>query len=443
MAQRRQQDWKANDKAIGDRGLQEAMECLSRQARELARANAHAAELMAQLEQANDALQQEIAARKAAEQQLRQLNAQIEAKVRQQTEELAAAKQRLDTIFNAILTGVFIVDEQTHMIVDANAWAIAMVGLPREQVIGKICHRFVCPAEQGRCPITDLGQTVDRSERVFLRADGTQVPIIKTVTPTCWQGRRYLVESFLDITDLKQAQQRQAELVEQLTKTNRQLGEFAYVVSHDLKAPLRGIKVLSDWITKDYAQRLGPDGCQQLALLASRVERMQALIDGILQYSRLDRQEGQDEQIDLNELLAQVIDLLAPPGHIEVKVDGPLPTILADKTRIGQVFQNLISNAIRYMDKPQGTVLVRCQEDGDYWRFAVSDNGPGIEARYFEKIFQLFQTLSSRDDKGGTGIGLAVVKKVIEQYGGRVWVESEVGKGSTFFFTFPKARRPS
>ncbi|MDH7598426.1 MAG: ATP-binding protein [Sedimentisphaerales bacterium] len=459
MTKKDQQSQKRPGNCQDEPGVQDALDYLSRQARELARANAYAAELVAQLEQANQALKEEVSRRIAVEEQLRQLNAQIDTKVRRQTAKLQAANQTLGQqlaqmeqltrqlqesqqrwaiIFNAVLTSIFIVDAQTHTIVDANPLAVRMVGLPKEQIIGKVCHQFVCPAEQGRCPITDLGQTVDCSERVFLRADGTRIEVLKTVTPVNWQGRDYLVESFIDISDRKRAEQRQAELVEQLTKVNRQLNEFAYVVSHDLKAPLRGIRVLSEWIIRDYGERLGPDGRQQLQLLAGRVQRMQALIDGILQYSRLDRQQAQQEQIDLTELVAQVIDLLAPPEHIQVAVAGPLPTIVADRTRIGQVFQNLISNAIRYMDKPIGKIEISCQDDGQYWRFAVKDNGPGIEAKYFEKIFQLFQTLSSRDDGAGTGIGLAVLKKIIEQYGGRVWVESQVGEGSTFLFTLPK-----
>lgn len=421
-------------KQTGDK----ALEYLEAQARELAKANAYAAELVSQLEQANKALKQEIQRRLEAEQQLLKINAQIDQKVRQKTAELQIANRKLESIFNVILTGVFIVDANTHIIVDANPLAIQMVGLPREQVIGRLCHKFICPAEQDRCPITDLGQTVDRSERILLKADGTQVPVLKTVGPVVWDGRQFLVESFIDISDLKTAQQNQQHLLEELTKTNQQLKEFAYVVSHDLKAPLRGIKVVAEWMTKDFGERLGKAGCDQLSMLINRVERMQSLIDGILQYYRVDSQKGQPEWLELDSLLAQIIDLLCPPANIKVQVCGPMPRIYADKTMIIQVFQNLISNAIKYMDKPQGLVTVSCQDQDRFWRFSVSDNGPGIEARYFERIFKLFQTLAARDDGAGTGVGLALVKKIVEQYGGEVWVESTLGQGSTFFFTFPK-----
>jgi len=141
--------------------------------------------------------------------------------------------------------------------------------------------------------------------------------------------------------------------------------------------------------------------------------------------------------VDLNRLVEEVIDLLAPPANITVSVENPLPTVMAEPTRIQQVFQNLLSNAIKYMDKPEGKIRIACGAEGTQWKFSVTDNGPGIEPRHFEKIFQLFQTLAPRDRVESTGVGLALVKKIVEMYGGRVWIESKSGEGSTFFFTLP------
>jgi signal transduction histidine kinase len=132
-----------------------------------------------------------------------------------------------------------------------------------------------------------------------------------------------------------------------------------------------------------------------------------------------------------------VIDTIAPPGNINIRVEGELPSIFCEKTRISEVFQNLLSNAVKYMDKPEGVVRIGCVEDDDFWKFNVSDNGPGIEEKYFEKIFQIFQILSPLDEHESTGIGLTLVKKIITMYGGEIWVESEVGRGSSFFFTLP------
>jgi two-component system sensor kinase FixL len=258
------------------------------------------------------------------------------------------------------------------------------------------------------------------------------------------------VWSFRDITECVLAQEKQEELVRQLEKANEQLGrmnkelgDFAYIVSHDLKAPLRGIKSLADWIATDHADQLDDEGKEQLHLLLARVERMHGLIEGILQYSRIGRATEQKEPVDLKELVPQIVDLLAVPRHIQVTICDDLPVIQGERTRITQIFQNLLSNAVKYMDKPQGRIAVTCQSNGEDWMFSVSDNGPGIEERYYEKIFQLFQTLSPRDQYESTGIGLTLVKKIVELYGGSIWVKSHLGEGSTFFFTLPKGSAAS
>jgi two-component system sensor kinase FixL len=226
--------------------------------------------------------------------------------------------------------------------------------------------------------------------------------------------------------------------VRNLRRSNKELQDFAYVAAHDLKAPLRGIGTLADWIAADYADRLDEQGRQQLRLLKGRVTRLSELINGILHYAEIGRTTNRPERVDLDKLVAETIALLSPPSHVQVVVHGKLPSVVHEKVRLGQVFHNLIDNAIKYSDKPQGRIEIACREQGDVWEFAVTDNGPGIQARYFEKIFQMFQTLAPRDQRESTGIGLPVVKKIVELFGGRVWVESEVGKGSTFAFTLPK-----
>jgi len=248
------------------------------------------------------------------------------------------------------------------------------------------------------------------------------------------------VWSFRDVTEAFRSRQRQTQLLHQVADINEELSHFAYVVSHDLKAPLRGIKLLTEWLCTDYRDRLGDQARENLDLLQSRVQRMHDLIDGVLHYSRVGRITEDVVAVDLDALLPGIIDLIAPPAHIAVRVEGRLPVIECEKTRITQVFQNLLSNAVKYMDKPAGEVVVACSEDADAWTFSVSDNGPGIEEKYFDRIFKIFQTLAPRDQFESTGVGLALVKKIVECSGGRIWVVSEVGKGSTFFFTFPKHR---
>ncbi|HNS21274.1 MAG TPA: ATP-binding protein [Sedimentisphaerales bacterium] len=246
------------------------------------------------------------------------------------------------------------------------------------------------------------------------------------------------VWSFRDVTEQVRLVQELEGANQRLAKVNKELQDFAYVVSHDLKAPLRGIKTLAGWIASDCADKLDAEAKEQLVLLLSRVDRMHDLIDGILQYSRIGRLTEEKTRVDLNELVPQVVDLLAPPDSIQITVCDRLPVVECERTRMTQVFQNLIGNAIKYMDKPQGRITVGCTEDDGWWTFRIADNGPGIEEKHFDRVFQLFQTLSPKDDGESTGIGLTLVKKIVELNGGRIWVESQLGEGSTFLFTLPQ-----
>jgi two-component system sensor histidine kinase/response regulator len=223
-----------------------------------------------------------------------------------------------------------------------------------------------------------------------------------------------------------------------LQAANRELQHFAYVVSHDLRAPLRGISQLASWLMADYQDAFDEKGKEMVDLLIGRVKRLDSLIDGILEYSRIGRVVGAEKPLNLNQLVHEVIDLLAPPAHIQITVANELPVVIGEGVRLKQLFQNLLDNAIKFMDKPQGIITVGCQDKGPYWKFHVADNGPGIAEQYHQKIFELFQTLTPRDQRESTGIGLALVKRIVEVYGGHIWVKSTPGQGSEFCFTLPK-----
>jgi len=235
-----------------------------------------------------------------------------------------------------------------------------------------------------------------------------------------------------EITQRKLLEESNAQMVAELLAANHELSEFAYVVSHDLKAPLRGISSLASWLATDFGEQLGTEGREHVALIDSRVKRLSALIDAILAYSRAGRQNDNATPVALQPLVSNVIELLAPPQHIRVEIISELPSLMIEAVKIQQVFQNLISNAIDFCDKPEGRVTVDCIPDAAAWHFSVADNGPGIEPKYFERIFGLFQTLTSRDDRERTGVGLALVKKIVELERGAVWVESTVGSGTIF-----------
>ena len=224
---------------------------------------------------------------------------------------------------------------------------------------------------------------------------------------------------------------------ESLRQRNAELDQFAYVTSHDLKAPLRGIANLSRWIEEDLEGSIPPEVAGQFDLLRGRVNRMEAMIEAILQYSRIDRTEAPSETVDVKALLTEVIDLLNPPTRIAVSMDDTMPVLQTARLRLYQVFQNLLSNAIKHHNKPSGSIHVGAQTRGEWVEFSVSDDGPGIAPRFQERIWVIFQTLEARDKVENTGVGLALVKKIVEGQGGTVSVESSEGQGATFKFTWP------
>lgn len=364
---------------------------------------------------------------------------------RQAADALADSEARLHAVVDTAVDGLIVIDERGRM-ESVNRAAERMFGYASADILGRnvsmlmpnpyrdehdgYLQRYLRTGEKR---IIGIGR-----EAVAQRSDGSVFPIDLAVAEFRVGGQRRFSGLVRDISERKQAEARQAQLVQELAAANEELTNFAYVASHDLKAPLRAIASLADWISVDYADKFDEDGKEQMRLLIGRVRRMDQLINGILQYSRVGRVREERVAVDLNRLLAEVIDLLAPPAHIHVAV-APLPTVVLEPTRLQQVFQNLLSNAIQYLDKPVGEIAVAAEPVGREWHFHVRDNGPGIEARHRERIFQLFQTLQPRDRSESTGIGLSLVKKIVELYGGRVWLESTPGEGSTFSFSLPAA----
>jgi len=220
--------------------------------------------------------------------------------------------------------------------------------------------------------------------------------------------------------------------------SNRELDQFAYVASHDLKAPLRAIMNLSQWLEEDLAGCVDDSAKEKLGLLRNRALRMENLIIGILEYSRIGKVKNKTELVDTQQLVQEIIGELAYSADFQIRTGSFMPLVMANPIQLWQVFSNLISNAVKHHHQQAGIISITATEQEKFYEFSVADNGPGIDAAQHQKIFQIFQTLKPRDQFESTGVGLALVKKIVQQQGGSVGIKSEEGQGATFIFTWPK-----
>lgn len=365
-------------------------------------------------------------------------------------EELRSSEERLRILFEYAPDAYYMTDLRGTFL-DGNRAAEDLCGYQREELIGKsflnldLLPRHQMPRAAGMLAKNALGRPTGPLEFRLNRKDGTQVDIEIRTYPVQIGGQMVVLGIARDISERKQTSDMLEALNRNLTSTighleqsNQELRDFAHVAAHDLKAPLRGISTLADWIEQDYADKIDEPGRENLHLMKRRIERMGLLINGILRYAEIGHGDRNVEDIDTGEVVAEVIEQVALPPHITIRTQDVLPVVRCERVALTQVFLNLISNAVKYMDKPRGEIRITATQDGDSWRFSVIDNGIGIEERYFDRLFQMFQTLAPSDDGNNTGIGLAVVKKIVQMHGGRVGVESKPGCGSTFFFTLPK-----
>ena len=227
------------------------------------------------------------------------------------------------------------------------------------------------------------------------------------------------------------------ELLKSLELQNQSLNEYAHVVSHDLKAPLRSINALINWVIEDNNGKLDEESVRSLNLILFNVEKMDLLIKGILDYSSIDKIESENRVVDFNAMVDEISRTIVLQRSVEIKIEGTLPNMYGNFFRFRQLFQNLIENSIKYNDKEKGFIEIGCSIKDNAQIFFVKDNGRGIPTAYFDKIFNVFTKLDSKDQS--SGIGLSIVKKIINFYGGKIWVESVEGKETTFFFTLPSA----
>ncbi len=277
---------------------------------------------------------------------------------------------------------------------------------------------------------------IDKLKDVINTLSFYQLPEIESVEDIELDGEK--LAKFIDdqAKQIVETSNQKEALLKSLEEQNQELNEYAHIVSHDLKSPLRSIDALTNWLIEDYKELFDENGKETAQLILNNVEKMDSLISGILEYSTIDKAETDKYDVDIDHLVKEIINIIYIPEHIKIEIKGILPTIKGDKFRLQQLFQNLIANAVNYIDKDKGFVEVGAKDHIKYFEFYVKDNGIGISEAYHEKIFKVFQKLT--DNEKSTGIGLAIVKKIINYYGGSIRINSKVDEGTTFYFKLPK-----
>ncbi len=273
------------------------------------------------------------------------------------------------------------------------------------------------------------------------RKDGSEFPLEIGLNPIMTASGMKVLSAIVDISDRKQADLRQQKLIGELTRINEELNNFAYVSSHDLKSPLRGIDQLATWIADDLRETLNDDTKNHLQLMRSRIKRMNTLLDDLLAYSKVGRSNGDIVTVNTTDLIKDIFDLTATKKNIQLELANELPTLLTRKVPLELVFRNLIGNAIKHHDKDHGNIKIDALFLKEGVEFSVADDGPGIPLEHQQRVFAMFQTLKPRDEVEGSGIGLSLVKKTIEAEGGQITLESDGEHGSTFRFIWPNQHK--
>ncbi|GAB5476478.1 MAG: hypothetical protein Mars2KO_45770 [Maribacter sp.] len=361
-------------------------------------------------------------------------------KEREAEERLRNEREKYSSIIANMNLGLIEVDND-DVIQMVNQSFCTMSGFDREELIGNKAAKVV-QVQEGR--IIDEKQ----AERLVGKSDSYEVEVRNKKG----QSRHWLISGaprydnnknvvgsigiHLDITDQKQLEIQKEKLLEELEKSNEGLQEYAHIVSHDLKSPLRSISALASWLTEDYHDKLDDDGKFNLQQIQEKIEGMDGLIDGILKYSSINDATLDNTLVDVNEVVGGIREIIFVPENVNIVIMNPLPSIKVDKTKIHQLFQNLISNAVVNIERTDGLVEISSKENTSHWQFSVKDNGVGIPKEYHEKIFKVFQSIGN--NQRSTGIGLSIVKKIVDVYQGKIWLESTVGEGTTFHFTLKK-----
>ena len=364
---------------------------------------------------------------------------QLDVERKRAGEELRESYLLSESLLQNLPFGVDIVDEQGNILFMNKTMMTALGG----NGVGSRCWTLY-KDDKRQCRDCPLKTGVELDEIKSLETHdvfGGKVYLVSHVG-MIFKGRKTVLEVFADITERKQAEEKIQRTLEDLERSNKELEQFAYVASHDLQEPLRMVSSFTQMLERRYKDKLDADASDFIGFAVDGANRMQVLINDLLMYSRVGTRGKPFEPTDMNEVLGQAIVNLRvaiEESHTMITNDE-LPTVRADATQIVQLFQNLLSNSIKFRGNNTPLVHVSFTEKSDEWVFSVKDNGIGIAPAYHERIFVIFRRLQTKEEYPGTGIGLAICKKIVERHGGKIWVESELGKGSTFYFTIPKQK---
>ena len=360
---------------------------------------------------------------------------------------LELQRQKYSSIIAHMNLGLVEVDQNENILM-VNQSFCSMLALDQEELIGRPIWEMVKMDEENQGIVSQMNN--NRKERnsdsyeisVELLNGQTKTWFISGAPNYSEEGQFVgSIGVLLDISEQKELEAQKEELLEELEASNKGLQEYAHIVSHDLKSPLRSVSALANWLYEDYIDKLDEGGQYNLKMIQEKVEGMDKLIDGILKYSTVTSDTLDQSVIDVNEVINEIDEIIYKPEHVRIEIVKDLPNIQADRTKIHQLFQNFLSNAVVNIDKEEGVVKIDFEETPTHWQFSVEDNGVGIPPEYHEKIFKIFQSIGNNERS--TGIGLSIVKKIIDRYEGQVWLESEIGKGTTFFFTLKKQLNPT
>jgi PAS domain S-box-containing protein len=368
---------------------------------------------------------------------------------RNRTEEaLRLSESRFRRLLEAAPEAIIISDREGRIVL-VNLLAEQLFRYRREELVGKpveilMPERFRLTHPQYRNKYFDnplVRPMGAGSEKFAVRADGTEFPAEMTLAPLQTEEGPLLFSSIRDITQRKQYEQALARHAKELADSNAELEQFAYVASHDLQEPLRMVANYTQLLAQRYKGKLDADADEFIHYAVDGATRMRSLINDLLTYSRVGRKGKEFELTACEQVLDRALkdlqEVLTESGA-SVKRD-PLPTVRADDSQLVQLFQNLIGNAIKFRKQGPPRIHVSANPNGQEWIFLVRDNGIGFDPQYSDRIFRMFQRLHGRSEYPGSGMGLAICKKIVERHGGKIWVKSEPGKGSTFFFTLPTA----